>query len=506
MTSTITRAQLNAEHATLAFLLWAQYDTLYHRQLKIEHSLNDGFYCTDLEKQPITDQMCKCLQQGMKLILNSGIPFEFPIIRRDELINHFLELKMVDKVGALKSGISSFVKCVRINNSIDYLLEPMSTNYERLKIFDIHPFKNGIIIRFPSLSNPNSIGEYHDPEILNGMFSEYENWCKLVGIEYAYQLNNVVFSKAIKDTKWVAEGLHDEKIDQISDKLCENLQQNPKRRLVSIGGPISSGKKTFALRLHIALQVNGYESVVLHMKDFAKDSSSIKKSPDGFLDFVDISSIDIDLLTQRCKDLLDGKSVPTRKYSTQNGCASDDPNKLLHLSENGFLIVSGFHGIHPNFLENFDKSILTTIYVSCLTPLNIDCNHRFPTSDLRLIRKIISDFRSKICSPRQTLKHWTYIMKNEISNVFNYQQNCDMFFNSAIVYEISVLSIFAKSILSEATLPEPGEDPESPEVQEISCDANRLQELLSFFYPVADSDVPHISCIREFIGGSDLKY
>ena len=501
--SGITMVQLLAEHATLTFLAWSQYNKLFDLQLKVEHSLGDGLYCTDCEGKIITKEMTEQLEKAMRVILNGSIPIELTSLSQNELINHFTEMKMVDKVGVLKTWQDEMVPCVKVGDCIDYLIEPISTDKERLKIFEIRPYNNGLVLRFPSLSNPLSIKEWNDPKTLLSMFTEYREWAKVIGVDNVSKLNELIFKRKIDDIKWVAEGLHDNKLASIADHLSKNFER---KRIITIAGPSSSNKTTFAKRLAIALRVNGYHSVVMEMDDFYRDRDDIPFGPDGLQDFEAISALNIPVLVQRIHALIQGETVPSRKFIFSSGKGVDNSQKMLTLPPNSFLIMEGIHGLNPELLNEIGRDKVTPIYVSALTPISVDNNHRFPTSDLRLIRRMIRDYRYRGYSPRKTLGRWTSVRKGEEKNIFPHQANAELFFNSALVYELPVLSIFGKALLSEATVPEAGEDPDSKEAQLISQEARRLLGLLNLFYPVSVEVVPHISCIREFVGGSDLKY
>ena len=504
MSAEIPRAQLLSEHATLSFLVWSQYKALFDRQLKIEHSIGDGLYFNDLERQPITQEMVDKLAQAMKEIIDGPQEIELVSLPREQLIEHFTALNMQDKVGILKTWQEDLVPCVRLGETIDYQIEPMSTNKDRLKIHELRSYNNGLLLRFPLLINPTEIKEFKDPKVTIRMFSEYHQWAKLIGVDYISKLNEIIYKRKIDDIKWVAEGLHDNKLAQIADKLCENYVNG--KRVVTIAGPSSSNKTTFAKRLAIALRVNGYQSLVMEMDDFYKNRDDIPVGPDGLQDFESITALNIPVLTDKIAKLLNGEEVSRRKFLFKEGVGVECDDEKLKLKDHTFLIIEGIHGLNPQLLDAIGRDKVTPVYVSAMTPINVDCNHRFPTSDLRLIRRMVRDYRYRGYSPRKTLSRWTSVRKGEEKNIFPYQANAELFFNSALVYELPVLSIYGKGLLSEATLPEEGEDPNSPEAVRISEEARRLLGLLNLFYPVSVEVVPHISCIREFVGGSDLKY
>ncbi|OHT11559.1 Phosphoribulokinase [Tritrichomonas foetus] len=499
----ITRTQLLSEHATLSFLLIAIYNKLFNRLLKVEHSLGDGYFCIDSEGEPISEEMTLKIDKEMHRVLNSPLEIKIVRINRTELEGFFTAHGFTDKLGLLKTWTDEMIPCVTIGDYVDYLLEPISTDKNRLRIFEVLTFNDGIVLRFPTLLNPTVIYDWQDPTALFDMFHENREWAELIGVDTVAKLNEIIYERNVDDVKWLAEGLHQQKLAKIAKYLVKHYDQ---KRIVTIAGPSSSNKTTFAKRLAIHLRVNGYDSTVISMDDFYKDRADIPFGEDGLQDFESITALNIDVLSDRVKRIMDGETVPGRHFDFVNGVGFDDENEQFTLPENSFLIIEGIHGLNPELLSSLGRDAVTPIYVSALTPVNLDFNHRFPTSDLRLIRRIIRDYNYRGYSPRKTISRWTSVRVGEERNIFPFQENAELFFNSALVYELPVYTIMGKALLAEATIPEPGEDPEDPRTQEITNEARRLYGLLNFFYPVPTEVVPHISCIREFVGGSDLKY
>jgi uridine kinase len=494
---------LQAEHATLSFLVCSIYNKLYKRLLKVEHSCGDGYYMVDFEYEPITEQMAADIKKELTELLNSPTQITLGRMEREPLVKFFEEHGYSDKLGLLKTWNEDLVPCINCGEFVDYTLEPMSTDKNRLKLFDIHGYENGIILRFPMLLNPEKVLEWSDPHAIFDMFREYREWAKLMEVDNVSKLNSIIYNRKIDDLKWIAEGLHSQKFSKIAKHLIDGF---PAKRVVTIAGPSSSNKTTFALRLAIQLRVNGYKSTVVSMDDYYKNTADIPFGEDGLQDFESIDALNVEILGKRVQELLKGEEVPLRHFDFHRGVGFDDEKKTMKLHEKEFLIIEGIHGLNPELISSLGPDNVTPIYVSALTPLNIDFNHRFPTSDLRLIRRIIRDYRYRGYSPRKTIMRWTSVRLGEEKNIFPFQGNAELFFNSSLIYELPVLSVQGKALLAEATVPDESEDPTSPETQEVTKEARRLLGLLNVFYPVSDEIVPHISCIREFIGGSDLKY
>lgn len=514
--ASVLRSQLIAEHVSLTFLLSTRYNLLFNRRLKIDHSLGDGLYCTDDGNTTgFTPEICQQITDKILEFLNDkDSKIELIYVPRDQLIERFTKFGLLDKVGILKTWLDDPIPCIKAGDIIDYRFEQASTDKERLKIFEIRPYDKGFLIRYPSLNDPNTIEPFHDQQVVHDMISEYSEWAKLINCDYVSKLNEAVYKRDIDDIKWIAEGLHEQKLAIIAEKLVSNFEH---KRIVTIAGPSSSNKTTFAKRLAIALRVLGYQSTVIEMDDYFKDNKDVPFGPDGLQDFESINCLNLELLGRRVNKLLSGEKIPRRRFNFKLGVGVDsypeDADKsesegceFLQLPEKSFLIIEGIHGLNPILLKALNRDRVTPIYVSALTPLKIDGDHRFPTSTLRLIRRMVRDFNFRGHSPRQTLLRWGSVRKGEEENILPYQHNAEFWFNSALVYEIPVLAIYAKGLLAEASVPEHGEDPNSEKSQDITTMAIRIQNLLNLFYPVSLETVPHISCIREFVGGSDLKY
>jgi len=499
----ISRSQLLEEHATLSFLVCSIYNKLNKRLLKVEHSCGDGYYMVDYEFKEITQEQVEAVKKELTELIKSPEPIVLGRMDRDKLSRFFEEHGFTDKLGLLKTWNEDLIPCISCGPYVDYTLEPMSTDKKRLAIFDIRAYENGMILRFPSLLDPENLQEWSDPHAIFEMFRENREWAKLIDCDNVAKLNSIIYHREIDDLKWIAEGLHAQKLASIAEYLVKGYE---KKRVVTIAGPSSSNKTTFALRLAIQLRVNGFKSTVISMDDYYKDRKDIPIGPDGLQDFESIEALNIDSLSDHVARLLKGEKVPMRRFDFKDGVGKDDENTLQELSEKQFLIIEGIHGLNPQLINSLGADNVTPIYVSALTPVSIDFNHRFPTSDLRLIRRIIRDYRYRGYSPRKTIMRWTSVRLGEEKNIFPFQENAELFFNSSLVYELPVLSIQGKALIAEATVPEEDEDPNSPESIEVTKEAKRLLGYLNVFYPVSAEIVPHISCIREFIGGSDLKY
>ncbi|EAX98746.1 Phosphoribulokinase / Uridine kinase family protein [Trichomonas vaginalis G3] len=497
------RVKLNAHRATFVFLVKCIYGKLFDRRLKAAHSLADGIYCIDVDGLEITEEMLKKIEEEMKKLISENKFLENVTIPRNELIKLFTANKLDDKVGVLKAWAVDPVPCVRLGEFVDYTIEPMLTDLSQLSVYGFRLYANGIVLRMPTLTSSEALTDWRDPAAQLEMFQEYTQWAKLIGVDTVPKLNEAIFERKVYDLKWVCEGLHQRKLARIAQKLVEGF---PGKRVITIAGPSSSNKTTFAKRLAIALRVVGYDSIVIEMDDYFVDREKTPKGPDGKYDFECIGAMNVDVLAENVHKLIKGETILRRKYDFKQGKGINIETEKQTLPANAFLILEGIHGLNPELLGPIGRNMVTPIYVAPLTPLVIDSGHRFPTSDLRLIRRIIRDHKYRGYSARTTIHRWTSVRVGEEKNIFPYQGNAEMFFNSSLVYELPVLSIYGRALLSEATIPEEHEDIRDPLTAEVTQEAKRLLGMLNLFYPIPLEEVPHISCIREFVGGSDLKY
>ncbi|EAY20769.1 Phosphoribulokinase / Uridine kinase family protein [Trichomonas vaginalis G3] len=499
----VSRTQLRAEAEALLFIAAATYKRLFGSHIEIVHSLHDGIFCIDETGNVIAEDKIKQLEDEIRATIQSPNPIEFLDKNVVELTKYYLNLGLMDKVGVLKTIVNTTIPCMKLGDFIDYILEPIADTIPADKPFELHPYQNGFVLRTPTIGNSTKLIEWRNPDAQHNMFSEYTEWAKVIGVKKIADLNHKIYTRDIEDLKWTCEGLHKKKLAEIARKLVENF---PKKRIVTIAGPSSSNKTTFAKLLQINLRVLGYESLVIEMDDYAQNREETPFGEDGLRDYEAITAFNLKVFGERVKKLLNGEEIPRRKFDFKTGFGSDIETERQKLGDKTFAIFEGIHGLNPELLNVIGQDLVTPIYVAPLTPLSIDATHRFPTTDLRLIRRIIRDHKYRGTSARQTIRRWTSVRLGEERNIFPYQANAQMCFNSSLVYELPVLSVHGRALLSEATIPDESEDANDEITKMITKEAKRILTLLNMFYPITSEEVPHISCIREFIGGSDLKY
>jgi uridine kinase len=466
----------------------------------INHSLSKGFYAElvaddydNILHFHLTEKDVLKIKKRMQEIIDADEPFIRNQVPLEEGLKIFKKLGQMDKVRLLryrarkKDQKVSIYQCGPEKNHFYGYLVP-STGY--LKSFDLKFYSPGFILRFPSIDKPQELPEYMEQEKMFQVYKEYEGWAKILGLETVALLNDLISSGGINEFICVAEALHEKKIAYISDRI-KNLETEP--RIVLIGGPSCSGKTTFSKRLCIQLRVNGYRPIVISTDDFFVDREHTPRDEYGELDFEAFDSIDYKYLNRVIRDLFKGKSVQMPRFDFPTG--KREKGKSLKMENDQIIILEGIHSLNDRLLSTIPEGLKFKIYVSALTTLNIDFHNRISTSDSRVLRRIVRDskFRSYSCS--DTLSRWPSVRRGEEKNIFPYQENADVMFNSAHVYEIGVLKKYAVPQLREI-----GKN------DSMYSEARRLLKFISYFLDVDDENVPPHSILREFIGGSSFNY
>ncbi|NQT96562.1 MAG: nucleoside kinase [Candidatus Marinimicrobia bacterium] len=484
--------KLSENQATLAFLLPSAFKELFApRMLVIEHSFVDGYFCHEANWEKISRTEIKQLEKYMREWLWDQEQITFETWSRDRMIEELYRINSVSKLSNVQHWQTDQIPVIRFRDHFDYVIEPMSIDKTALQKFRLKQYNDGFIMRFPTITQPQRLEPFIDRPKLFSIVEEQEQWGSILGVATVWELNELIVTNKINEMLWVAEGLHEKKIGQIADALSE---QFPWKRIITIAGPSSSGKTTFAKRLGIHLKVNGFTTKQISMDDYFLDRSQIPVDENGDQDFESISVMNVDLLAERLDRLVSGQAIPKREYDFNTGMGSDSTD-TIQLDDRDFIIVEGIHGLNPRFADKLGNDRIQEIYISALTQLNIDATHRVSTSDNRLLRRIMRDHKFRGYLPEQTLERWPSVRLGEERNIFPYQEQADYIFNTALVYEFPVLAKYVCPLLKEIK-----------NGTEYASEAHRLDILLSFFEPLDEDLVPGISILREFIGGSDLHY
>jgi uridine kinase len=479
--------------ATLAFLLSKSFkELLSPRMLVIEHSFGDGLFCHEANWEPVEEHEIREVENRMREYIADDHELQFTMMSREKMIEELYKLNSQSKLAIAKRWNSDNIPVVKMDDYWDYQIESMEQDKSRLTNFELRSHNAGFLLRLPTMLEPEKVGPYVDHPKLFSVMEEHEQWGKILGVSTIRELNRAVETGEIQDLIWVAEGLHEKKVSNIADGLAEDF---PEKRLICVSGPSSSGKTTFGKRLRIQLRVNGFHTLLISMDDYFIDRKLLPLDENGQKDFESIDGLDHDLLCSRLDQVLGGKEIPVRNFNFNTGTGSDT-NKTMQLGDWDFILIEGIHGLNPILSDKIGPDRMNRIYVSAITQLNIDANHRISTSDNRLIRRIVRDHKFRGYTPEQTIQRWPSVRLGEEKNIFPYQEEAAFMFNSSLVYELPVLAAYLVPLLTGVKI----EDLKEKE------EMDHLVKFLSFFEMVNEERVPGISILREFIGKSEFSF
>ena len=462
-------------------------------RVTIGQALGNGYHYQVHGPQPFSPEQLLELQGRMEQIITADMPLSLEQVHLDEAVEIFRKAGQQDKVRLLASHFEPFVTLVRLGAFRDLHHHPVAPRTGVIKTYELVHYPPGLILRFPSRWTPTKIGKFHDSPVLFAAYRETRQWNAILGVEDVGQLNELTASGEAGQLIRVAEGLHEKKIAGIAERISE---ERARIRLVTIAGPSSSGKTTFAKRLSLQLRVCGMEPVELSTDNFYVNRVDTPKDSQGNYDFESIEAIDLPLFNETLVRLMKGEEVLTPKFNFQRGLrvpkAKWSPMKL---SPGQILVVEGIHGLNDRLTADVPVERKFKIYVSALTQLCIDDHNRIFTSDTRFLRRIVRDRRYRGYSAAQTIANWPSVRRGELRNIFPFQDSADVMFNSALIYEQAVLRLYAERFLLEVPRDSPS-----------FVDAYRLLHFVQNFVPMFDETVPRISILREFVGGSAFEY
>lgn len=472
---------------TLQFVfIKAAMDLYPEAVITLEHSLSKGIFGEIHKASPLNCEEIKKIKIRMQELIDRDIPINKISAAKEEAVSIFTKYKMEDKLGLLRHVTADYVKLYELDGRYDYFYGSMAYSTGVLKVFDLMCYESGFLLRYPDEQNPTVIPEFVERKKLSKIFYETEQWGNILGVGDVGSLNDKVVSGEIINLIRVAEAFHEKKIAYIADMINERKET----KLVLIAGPSSSGKTTFARRLGIQLEANGLIPIPISLDDYFVDRDKTPKDENGEYDFESIYALDLELFNKHLKLLLKGEEVEVPTFNFKIGAREWNGEKIK-LPNNGVLIIEGIHGLNEMLTASIPKENKFKIYISALTQLNLDNHNRIATTDVRILRRIVRDFLSRGYGGEQTLKMWPSIRRGEEKNIFVFQEEADVMFNSTLFYELCVLKKFAVEELNKI-------GPESP----VYYEALRLRSFLNFFKEVETKYIPDISILREFIGGS----
>lgn len=473
---------------SLTFLLAIAVNELFHKsRVTIEHSLSKGIYCEVHHGRELTMEDVEQLDKKMREMIEADIPFKRRLVPIAEAIKVFEDNGMVDKVELLKHRKKGTVNVYNCNEHQNYFYGYMVPSTGYIKEFELKFYQPGLILRFPEKSNPHVLPEFIEQRKLFDIFREFERWGRIMEINNVADMDNIIKDGKLNELMLISEALHEKKISQIADMIANS---SPKKKLVLISGPSSAGKTTFANRLFIQLRVNGLKPVAISIDDFFKNREETPIGEDGEFDFETIDAIDIKLFNDTMIRLIRGEEVEMPTFNFPKG-EKEWTGKRLKIKDDQILIVEGIHGLNELLTKYIPKDQKFKIYINALTHLSLDDHNRIPTSDLRLIRRMVRDLQFRSTDALSTIKRWDSVRRGEDKYIYPYQEEADVMFNSSLVYELSILKRIAQPELEKV----PNNVPEYIE-------AKRLIKFLNYFIGSETERIPLNSILREFIGNS----
>ena len=456
-------------------------------RIVIEHSLSNGVYCEIRLGRNLTDEDISNIKQKMDKIIAQDYPIEKTIYTKQEAINIFKNMGLNEKAELLKYKEKDTVKIYKCHNYMDHFYGYVMPSTGYVKTYDLFRYQDGVILMAASEDDKRIPKKFVPQPKLANIYKEAENWSDLMGVDTVLSLNKIIEEKKYGEIIRIVEALHEKKIGQIADII---KQEN--KRIILIAAPSSSGKTSFATRLCIHLKVNNLNPISISLDDYFVNRVDTPLDEFGKLDYESIYAINIERFNRDLNDLLAGKEVQLPKYNFLTG--KSEQGKTLKIDENQPIILEGIHGLNPLLTASIPDSQKFKIYLSVLTQINLDDHNRIPTTDLRLIRRIVRDNQFRAHTAEMTINTWASVRRGEEKNIFPYQEEADLMFNSACVYELALLKTYVKPLLEEI-----------PEDSEAYIEAKRLLKFLQYFVGLDDlSDIPPTAIIREFVGGSKI--
>ena len=453
---------------------------------KVEFAIGKGYYISIVSKHEVTDEVAKRVQNRMREIVDACIPVEKQTLPKDEAVALFAEHEMFDKVNLFKFRRGSSINVYSFDDYCDYYYGYMLPNTGYVKYFEVEAYEGGLILNLPGKKSPEEVTEFIPREKLFHTLRQADEWGNKMGIDTVGDLNNQICDGKLNDLILVQEAFQERRIGEIAHEISERKGV----KFVMIAGPSSSGKTTFSHRLSIQLRTLGLTPHPIALDDYFVNREDTPLDENGDYNFECLEALDVELFNHDMSKLLAGEEVELPTFNFKTGHREYKGNKKK-LGPDDILVLEGIHGLNDRLSYSLPNESKYKIYISALTSLNVDEHNRIPTTDGRLLRRMVRDARTRGASAKRTIQMWPSVRRGEEENIFPFQESADAFFNSALIYELAVLKQFAEPLLFSI-------GPEEPEYHE----AKRLLKFLEYFLGVSSEHLPNNSIVREFAGGS----
>ncbi len=475
----------------LMFIAYVASKELFQdKRMRVRYSLGKGIYCEFDNWIPSEEDLEK-IKNKMHELVSMDIPFMKEELYKFDALELFKNKGMNDKIELLKYRTKSTINIYWFGKYFNYYYGHMVPSTSYIDVFDVVKINHGFVLVHPDITSPNDLPKYIPQPKMSKAYEDRSRWGRIVGMETVGDLNRLVAEGKARELIMMCELLHEKEISKIADDITSRGSV----RLILCAGPSSSGKTTFSKRLALQLKVNGFEPYPISLDDYFVERENTPIGSDGKPDFESIEALDVQLFQQNMNDIFEGKTIELPKFNFKTGKREYKGEKVSP-TEKTILVVEGIHGLNPKLSEGFDSAFIYKIYVSALTQTSLDEDNRIPTTDVRIIRRMIRDYNFRGHSALMTLQMWQNVRIGEEKNIFPYQEEANVMFNSALPYELAVLKNFAIPLLLQV-------DNSTPEYSQ----ARRLIRFLDYFLPIVDFDViPSTSLIREFIGSSYFHY
>ena len=480
---------------SLCFVLVKAVNDLYPSgKISLEHPVSKGYFCQlHIDRSIGLDDVLR-IKKRMQEIIEKNIPFIRHECHTEEVIQIFKERNMPDKVNLLETSGQLYSYYYQLDDCIDSYYGSLVPSTGYIHNFDVVKYYDGLLLRIPNRENPEKLEEVVKQEKMLEVFQEYHNWNEILGISTVGDLNRACQNGHATDLINVSEALQERKIVKIADEIASRQEGDKRIKLVLISGPSSSGKTTFSKRLSIQLMTNGLRPYPISLDDYFVNREDTPLDADGKHDFESFFALDLPFFESQLKTLLSGGEVKLPRFNFMTG-KREDSGKTLRIEDNMILILEGIHALNPDLTPNIPAENKFKIYVSALTTIQLDDHNYIPTTDNRLLRRIIRDGKYRNHPAAATIARWPSVRAGEDKWIFPYQENADAMFNSALLFELAVLKEHLEPILRKV----PNNAPEYSE-------AHRLLHFLGHFVPINDKELPPTSLLREFLGGSSFTY
>ena len=476
---------------TLFFVLCKAVQDIYPAtDVVIDIPVSNGFYVDIRLGRPVVDEDVNIIRRRMQEIIDARMPIRRFTVPTEDAITLFQEKGDVEKVKLLKTSGSIYTTYYKIGEYVDYYYGTLLTNTSQLYLFGLEKYYDGMLLRIPSLKNPDELGEMTRQDKMFDIFKEHHRWQEILGIRTVGDFNQAIEAGHATDIINISEALQEKKLA----KIAEDIAQRKGVKLVLLAGPSSSGKTTSCKRLSIQLAVNGLKPLQISLDDYFVDRDKTPKDENGEYDFESIYALNLDLINDQFNALFRGEEVDLPKYDFPSG-KSIKSGKKLKLEPNNVLVVEGIHALNPELTAHIPEEQIYRVYASALTTILLDNHNYIPTTDNRLLRRIIRDYKYRGVSAQETIHRWPSVRAGENKWIFPFQENADAMLNTAMLYELSVLKMQAEPLLQQV-----------PENCEEYAEAYRLLKFLKYFKGIPYNNLPPTSLLREFLGGSSFHY